>query len=146
MSQNTRAAAATKSKFSVRDICYAGLFAAVIAVMAQISIPMPLGVPMTMQTFAITLAAVSFPLMAYIIGLGVEHRDAFKGAFVTAVIVGTVVNYVVGVAMFVVVAHSTIAVGITACVLPFIPTAIIKAVLACAIGLNLRKRIPGLKA
>ena len=25
MSQNTRAAAATKSKFSVRDICYAGL-------------------------------------------------------------------------------------------------------------------------
>ena len=89
---------------------------------------------------------ISFPLMAYIIGLGVEHRDAFKGAFVTAVIVGTVVNYVVGVAMFVVVAHSTIAVGITACVLPFIPTAIIKAVLACAIGLNLRKRIPGLKA
>ena len=46
--------AATKntqsSKFSVRDICYTGLFAAVIAVMAQISIPMPLGVPMTMQT------------------------------------------------------------------------------------------------
>ena len=189
MSQNTQAAAATKSKFSVRDICYAGLFAAVIAVMAQLSIPMPLGVPMTMQTFAITLAAVvlgsklsaiatlvylalgavgvpvlanfsgfdkfvgptggfliSFPLMAYIIGLGVEHRDAFKGAFVIAVIVGTVVNYVVGVAMFVVVAHSTVAVGITACVLPFIPTAIIKAVLACIIGLNLRKRIPGLKA
>ena len=36
MSQNTQAAAAAKSKFSVRDICYAGLFAAVIAVMAQI--------------------------------------------------------------------------------------------------------------
>ena len=104
------------SKFSVRDICYAGLFAAVIAVTAQISIPMPLGVPMTMQTFAIALAAVvlgsklsaiatlvylllgavgvpvlanfsggidkfvgptggfliSFPIMAYIIGLGVS--------------------------------------------------------------------------
>ena len=132
------------SKFSVRDICYAGLFAAVIAVMAQISIPMPLGVPMTMQTFAITLAAVvlgsklsaiatlvylllgavgvpvlanfsggidkfvgptggfliSFPIMAYIIGLGVEHRDAFKGAFPVAVVVGTVVNYIVGVILF----------------------------------------------
>ena len=157
MSQNTQAAAATKSKFSVRDICYAGLFAAVIAVMAQISIPMPLGVPMTMQTFAITLAAVvlgsrlsAIASLVYLalgaVGVPVEHRDAFKGAFVTAVIVGTVVNYVVGVAMFVVVAHSTVAVGITACVLPFIPTAIIKAVLACAIGLNLRKRIPGLKA
>ena len=176
------------SKFSVRDICYTGLFAAVIAVMAQISIPMPLGVPMTMQTFAITLAAVvlgsklsamaslvylilgavgvpvlasfsggidkfvgptggfliSFPLMAYIIGLGVEHRNAFKGAFPLAVVVGTVVNYIVGVILFVIVAHSTVA--ISACVLPFIPTAIIKAVLACAIGLNIRKRIPGLKA
>ena len=158
MSQNTQAAAAAKSKFSVRDICYAGLFAAVIAVMAQISIPMPLGVPMTMQTFAITLAAVvlgsklsaiatlvylalgavgvpvlanfsggfdkfvgptggfliSFPLMAYIIGLGVEHRDAFKGAFVTAVIVGTVVNYVVGVALFCAGAKASVATGITA--------------------------------
>ena len=177
------------NKFSVREICYAGLFAAVIAVMAQISIPMPLGVPMTMQTFAITLAAVvlgsklstvstlvyvllgavgvpvlanfsggidklvgptggfllSFPLMAYLIGLGVEHKDDFKGAFVLFLILGTVVNYVVGVAMFVVVAHSTVAVGISACVLPFIPTAILKAVLASLLGLNLRKRIPGLK-
>ena len=170
------------SKFSVRDICYAGLFAAVIAVMAQISIPMPLGVPMTMQTFAITLAAVvlgsklsaiatlvylllgavgvpvlanfsggidkfvgptggfliSFPIMAYIIGLGVEHRDAFKGAF-------PVVNYIVGVILFVIVAHSTVSVAVSACVLPFIPTAIIKAVLACVLGLNIRKRIPGVK-
>ncbi len=33
-------------------------FAAVIAIMAQISIPMPGGVPMTMQTFAVTLAAI----------------------------------------------------------------------------------------
>ena len=33
MSQNTQAAAATKSKFSVRDICYAGLFAAVICLL-----------------------------------------------------------------------------------------------------------------
>ena len=157
------------SKFSVRDICYAGLFAAVIAVMAQISIPMPLGVPMTMQTFAITLAAVvlgsrlsaiaslvylalgavgvpvlanfsggfdkfvgptggfliSFPIMAYIIGLGVEHRDAFKGAFPVAVVVGTVVHYIVGVILFVIVAHSTVSVAVSACVLPFIPTAII---------------------
>ena len=174
------------SKFSVRDICYAGLFAAVIAVMAQISIPMPLGVPMTMQTFAITLAAVvlgsklsaiatlvylllgavgvpvlanfsggidkfvggfliSFPIMAYIIGLGVEHRDAFKGAFPVAVVVGTVVNYIVGVILFVIVAHSTVSVAVSACVLPFIPTAIIKAVLACVLGLNIRNRIPGVK-
>ena len=44
--------------FSTRNMCYVGLMTAVIAIMAQISIPMPAGVPMTMQTFAITLAAV----------------------------------------------------------------------------------------
>ncbi len=117
---------AQRSAFSVREICYSGLFAAVIAIMAQISIPMPGGVPMAMQTFAITLAAVvlgaklstvssviylllgavgvpvlanfsggfdkfigptggfliSFPLMAFIIGWGADHRHAFRGAYV----------------------------------------------------------------
>ena len=187
--QQTTAADTGKSKMSVRDICYAGLFAAVIAVMAQISIPMPLGVPMTMQTFAITLAAVvlgaklsalssliylilgavgipvlanfsggfdkfvgptggfliSFPLMAFIIGWGAEHRKDFKGAYVLALILGTVVNYVVGVALFCVVTNGSVAAGITACVLPFIPTAIIKAVLASIIGFGVKNRIPGLK-
>ena len=185
MSEMQQAAvAARKSKMSVRDICYAGLFAAVIAVMAQISIPMPMGVPMTMQTFAITLAAVvlgsklstissliyiimgavglpvlanfsggfdkfvgptggfllSFPLMAFIIGWGAEHRKDFKGAYVIALVVGTVVNYVVGVA-----AKASVATGITACVLPFIPTAIIKAILASVIGFAIRERVPELK-
>lgn len=178
------------SAFSVRDICYSGLFAAVIAIMAQISIPMPGGVPMTMQTFAITLAAVvlgaklstvssviylllgavgvpvlanfsggfdkfigptggfliSFPLMAFIIGWGADHRHAFRGAYVLALIIGTIANYVVGTAMFCVLMNSSIAAGVTACVLPFIPTAVIKAVLATVIGFLVRKRIPGIKA
>ena len=177
---------AQRSAFSVRDICYSGLFAAVIAIMAQISIPMPGGVPMTMQTFAITLAAVvlgaklstvscviylllgavgvpvlanfsggfdkfigptggfliSFPLMAFIIGWGADHRHAFRGAYV----IGTIANYVVGTVMFCVLMNSSIAAGVTACVLPFIPTAVIKAVLATVIGFLVRKRIPGLKA
>ena len=177
---------AQRSAFSVRDICYSGLFAAVLAIMAQISIPMPGGVPMTMQTFAITLAAVvlgaklstvssviylllgavgvpvlanfsggfdkfigptggfliSFPLMAFIIGWGADHRHAFRGAYVLALIVGTIANYVVGTAMFCVLMNSSIAAG----VLPFIPTAVIKAVLATVIGFLVRKRIPGLKA
>ena len=171
---------APRSRFSVREICYSGLFAAVIAIMAQISIPMPGGVPMTMQTFAITLAAVvlgaklstvssiiylllgavgvpvlanfsggfliSFPLMAFIIGWGADHRHAFRGAYVLALIVGTIANYVVGTAMFCVLMNSSIAAGVTACVLPFIPTAVIKAVLATVIGFLVRKRIPGIKA
>ena len=46
------------SKFSIQDICSIAIMTAITAVMAQISIPMPLGVPMTMQTFAITLAGI----------------------------------------------------------------------------------------
>ncbi|MDO4966335.1 MAG: biotin transporter BioY [Lachnospiraceae bacterium] len=176
----------SSKKISMREMCYVGLFTAVIVIMAQISIPLPLGVPMTMQTFAITLAAVvlgaklstyssliyillgaigvpvlanfsggldkfvgptggfliSFPLMAFIIGYGVEHKDMFKGAFVVFLILGTVANYVVGVVMFCLLTKSTVMVGITACVLPFIPTAIIKAVLASYIGFIIRKRLP----
>ena len=124
-----------KSKISVQDICSIAIMTAITVVMAQISIPMPMGVPMTMQTFAITLAGVilgskkgglsilvyvllaaigvpvfagfsggvqnligptggfiiSFPIMAYIIGLGVEHRKK-KGMFVLMLILGTVLN------------------------------------------------------
>lgn len=173
------------SKISIQDICMIALCTAVIAIMAQISIPMPLGVPMTMQTFAITLAAVvlgskkgcissliyvllgmigipvfagfsggiqhivgptggfliSFPIMAYIIGLGVDKLKGVKGGFVLCIIAGTIVNYIIGVFMFCILTGSSVTIGFTACVLPFIPTAIIKAVLAAIIGLQIRKRL-----
>ena len=75
----------------------------------------------------------------------VEHRKAFKGAFVVALVAGTVVNYIVGVVMFCLLTHSSVMVGITACVLPFIPTAIIKAVLASIIGFAVRRAVPGIR-
>ena len=145
-------------------------------------------VPMTMQTFAITLAGIilgskkgavasliyvllgavgvpvfanfsggyqllvgptggfiiSFPIMAFIIGLGVEYKNRFKGCFTFCLILGTCINYLFGVVMFCIIMHSTVWVALTACVLPFIPTAILKAILASILGLNLRKRVPGL--
>lgn len=45
-------------KISIRDISHVGIFSAITAVCAQISIPMPYGVPMTLQTFAILLAGI----------------------------------------------------------------------------------------
>ena len=45
-------------KISVRELCYIGLFTAVTAICAQISIPLPYGVPFTLQTWAICLAGV----------------------------------------------------------------------------------------
>ena len=82
---------------------------------------------------------ISFPIMAYLIGLGVELKK--KELFVLFLVLGTVSNYVVGVILFCVVTQSPVATGITACVLPFIPTAIIKAVVASVLGLELRKRL-----
>lgn len=140
-----------QSKLSVQDICIIAIMTAVTAVLAQISIPLPMMVPMTMQTFAVTLAGIllgakrgavsmiiylllgavgapvftglkgglqslagptggfllSFPVMAYIIGKGIELRKK-KGMFTLLLIVGTVSNYVVGVAMYCVVMESTV--------------------------------------
>lgn len=168
-----------------QDICSIALMTAVTAIMAQITIPMPLGVPMTMQTFAVTLAAVllgskrsaismiiyvllgavglpvfagfnggfqalvgptggfllSFPVMAFLIGLGVKYIGKKKGVFTLMLVIGTVSNYVIGVAMFCLLMKASIATGIAACVIPFIPTAIIKAVLASVFGFKIRERL-----
>ena len=172
-----------ESRLSVTDVCYIAIMAAVTAVLAQIAIPMPMGVPMTMQTFAVTLCGillgsrkgavsmviylligtagvpvfsaftggvqclvgptggflVSFPVMAYLIGLGVEWKK--KGAFLIFLLLGTAFNYVAGVLFFVVTMDSTVWAALTACVLPFLPTAVLKAVLASIFGLQLRKRL-----
>ena len=173
------------SKLSVQDIVTIGLCTAIIVIMAQISIPMPLGVPMTMQTFAITLTAIilgskkgaiasliyvllgaigipvfagfsggfdklvgptggflwSFPIMAFLVGIGAEKYRRSKAAFIAYLCIGTIVNYIVGVAAFCLLTQSPLITGISACVLPFIPTAIIKAILASLIGLQIRERL-----
>lgn len=174
-----------QSKLTTKEICVTGVLTAVIVIMSQISIPMPSGVPMTMQTFAITLAAVvlgaklggfsaliyillgavglpvfagftggfsyfvdptggfiiSFPIMAYIIGLGIDLNHRFKGAFIICLILGTIVNYVFGTFFFCFLTNSSIMAGIAACVLPFIPTAILKAILATILGIAIRRRL-----
>lgn len=173
------------SKISIQDICAVGLCTAVIAVMAQLSIPMPVGVPMTMQTFAVALTAIIlgskkgaaaaliyvligaigipvysnftggyqylagptggfllfFPVMAYIIGLGAEKFRRVNVGFIACLTAGIVVDYIGGILVFCLVTHGTVWAGLAACVLPFIPTEIVKAVLAAAIGLKVHRRL-----
>ena len=47
-----------RKKPTIREICHISVFKAAIAVCAQVSIAMPYGVPLTLQTFAIALAGV----------------------------------------------------------------------------------------
>ena len=47
-----------KTRLPIRSMCYIAIFTAVIAACAQLTIPMPAGVPLTLQTFAIMLTGV----------------------------------------------------------------------------------------
>ena len=156
------------NQLTVKQISRIGLFTALTIILSQISIPMPYGVPMTLQTFIIPLVAVllgkkegtfvaliyillgligipvfagfsggasiffgptggfilSFPLMAYLSGIGSEKES--KSQVLLWLLMGAVVNYVVGMFYFSYVTSSSLMVAFTACVLPFIPTALIK--------------------
>lgn len=48
-------ASETERKFSTQDIVLIGMFAAVLAAISQVSLPMPSGVPITIQVFGIAL-------------------------------------------------------------------------------------------
>lgn len=74
-----------KQKISTQTLVLTGMFAAVIAVMAQIQFPLPSGVPVTMQTFAVALAAYvlgwqyGLACMVIYILLGVVGVPVFSG-------------------------------------------------------------------
>ncbi|MCM1524980.1 MAG: biotin transporter BioY [Ruminococcus sp.] len=79
-----------KMNINVRDITRGALFAALTAVLSQISLPMPSGVPATLQTFAVALCGYmlgknkgSLSIMAYILlgAAGLPVFTGFKGGF-----------------------------------------------------------------
>ncbi len=167
------------NQFTVKQITRIGLFTALTIVLSQLSIPMPYGVPMTLQTFIIPLVALllgkkegtlvatiyillglvgfpvfagfsggasiffgptggfifSFPLMAYCSGVAKEKSSSVQ--VITWLLLGSIVNYVVGMVYFSFVTSSSLVVAFTACVLPFIPTAIIKILLVFLLGKKL---------
>ena len=166
----------TKTKF----LSYCAFFAALTAVLSQISVPVgpvPVNLALmspvicaalfgvktgfTSQTVFVLLGAVglpvfagfkgglgivlgltggfivSFPIMAFLAGLGLEMGGMVK--LYAGLVAGAVINYIIGTCWFVVAAHSTFAAAFAACVLPFIPTAIIKIILAGIIGKKVRE-------
>ncbi|MCL2815608.1 MAG: biotin transporter BioY [Oscillospiraceae bacterium] len=173
----------SKSKFSVRDLCLIGIFTAVIAVASQLGIPMPYGVPMTLQTLVIPLAGValgakngaasaliyvalgaagvpvfagytgglavvfgvtggfilSFPAMAFAAGIGTKKNKAVW--LIPGLAAGAAFNYICGMLWFGFAAGVDLKTAFTACVLPFIPTAVIKIVLAAVLGSQIRRAL-----
>jgi len=77
-------------KLTSRELCYIGIFAAIIAICAQISIPQPGGVPFTLQAWAISLAGLvlgaknaTIATVVYIIlgAVGAPVFAEFSGGF-----------------------------------------------------------------
>ena len=167
----------------VYDLCLISIFAAVISIMAQIAIPMPYLVPMTMQTLAIALTGIllgpkkgtistflyvligaagapvfagfnggigavlgptggfimSFPFLAFAAGFGAAKNSTlwlWGGLFT-----GVIVNYFCGVVYFSLYTSNDLITSFTACVLLFIPTDIIKMLIAGLLGRKVRLMI-----
>ena len=179
-----------KLNIPVRDICFISIFTAITAVCAPIGIPMPMGVPFTMQTFAIPLAGVilgakrgtlsvivyillgiigvpvftgfrggfgvlfgatggyiiSFPVMALFAGISSDlcYKNKFgktKTAWILAagLILGSAINYISGMTVGKFVTSCDWTQALTIFVLPYIPTAVIKIILAGIFGVTIKK-------
>ena len=186
---------------NVRRITYIALFTAVICIISQLpGIPLPGGVPMTLQTLIIPIAGVvlgpadgfiaallylilgmiglpvfsgftagigilmgatggflvSFPLMPLLAGLGDRAGEKLSGrntksltynlCLYGGLAAGAALNYLVGTLWFAAVYlgavnHENMAAGFAACVLPFIPTAILKVILAGVTGTVLKRTL-----
>ena len=44
--------------FYIQNLCFIGVFTAIISITAQISIPLPLGIPVTLQSFAVMMSGI----------------------------------------------------------------------------------------
>ena len=165
-----------------RDLSICAVFAAMTAVLAQISIPFPGGVPLTLQLLSISLCGVvlgskkgfisivvyiilgaiglpvfagfsggfqniigptggfliSFPIVAFIVGLVSEKTDNMYLIFLSTVL-GLAINYSIGTLVFASVTGSSIVVSLTFCVIPFIFTDLVKGILATVIGVKLKQ-------
>lgn len=80
----------TISRAQTREMVYAALFAAIIAALSQVSVPIPTGVPITLQTFAVALAGymlgkkwgtVSAAVYVLLGAVGAPVFAGFKGGF-----------------------------------------------------------------
>ncbi len=183
----------TKEKLTTKELCEIAVFTAIISVVSQISIPMPSGVPMTLQTLIVPLSGivlgrkkgtyatllyllagaigipvfsgfgaglgklvgitggflVSFPVLSYTAGLGDNLGIKFsKGRpviyysiLVASLLIGATINYVFGTVWFMAASKSALGYALAACVVPFIPTALIKIAIAAVTGPQLKKRL-----
>ena len=166
----------------IKDLILCSLFSAITCILAQISIPFVGGVPLTMQTLAVSLSGIilgskkgfisqciyillgvigvpvfaefsggiqiifgptggfilSFPIMSFVIGY-ICNQTNNKYIFFLAMIIGSIVNYAGGVIQFMIVTKSNLIQSLSACVIPFLFTGLVKSLLATIIGSKIKE-------
>ena len=85
----------------------------------------------------------SFPLMSLTAGLGAKFGTGKKNIvwLTLSITVGTVINYLCGMLWFAYVTANTLQFAFYACVFPFLPLTLVKIVLACALGITLKRAL-----
>ena len=97
-----------RGRIPVKKLVYTGMLAAIVAVLSQISFPLPSGVPVTLQTFAVAFSGYfggAWGILALLIYLalgavGVPVFASFKGGF--SVFVGPTGGFLIGFIPFVI--------------------------------------------
>lgn len=168
----------------IQTLCMIPLFTAIIVILAQFSIPLPVGVPLSMQNAAVLLAAallgkrngtlsvliylflgciglpvfanfrgglqtflsptggflLGYPGMAYIIGTGSETSSSNIRFFIS-ILFGLAFDYLIGIAMFCFITSTSIKTGILTCILPFLPTDLLKVILISLLSPKIKKSL-----
>lgn len=169
------------NRLTTKEMTQIAMFTGILVVCSQIIIPMPYGVPMTLQTLVIPLMGIllgkwrgsvavllylalgliglpvfsgfsggigafigptggfllSFPIMAYLAGWGEEQSFSLGRWF--GLVVGVLLNFVVGLVFFVGVTNQSYQVGLMATVIPFLPTTLLKLILIHFLSVKLKR-------
>ena len=147
-----------EKRVSTRSIVITGMFAAVIAVLAQVALPMPSGVPVTLQTFAIALTGVvlgagglgilfgksggfiwGFLFLALLCGLGCQIKNKVVGWGLG--IVGLAVCHLLGIFQFMVLMKMGVAESALLVSVPFLIKDVVSVAFAFVLGLQIRKQL-----
>ena len=163
MSQSYAKSPAAERKFTTREMVLVGMFAAVLAVISQISLPMPTGVPITIQVFGVALVGAvlgsrlgssivgvtggyiwAWPIMTWLCGIRPKTENKTKNLAISIVfaLIGLLIVETIGGLQWHFVGGSMSIPAIAVYSLTaFIPKDIVITVLAVLIAIPIRKGI-----
>ena len=153
-----------KMKISTKTIVTVGMFTAVLAVLSILQIPMPTGVPITLQTFAMALCGYVLGWQSGVAATGPGVLFGYTGGFIFGFIfltllcgisvrrknpavkiilgvIGLLICHLLGAVQYAVLAHITIGASLVAVSLPYIVKDVISVVGAYLVAIAVRKAL-----